>query len=66
MKRLKNNPFSTILGLIFILSGFVFLFVETRYDLPLWSIAVMWGGGLMLLFAKDKLIDIISDKFKSK
>lgn len=60
MKRIKENPISSALGLLFILAGFVFLFVETRYDLPLWSLSAMWAGGLLLLFAKDKLIDILT------
>lgn len=64
MKRLKKNPYSTVLGVLFIIAGFVLLFVDTLYDLPLWVIGAMWGGGVMLLFAKDKLIEIIGDKFK--
>lgn len=61
MERLKKNPFSTVLGLVFIIAGFVFLFVETpQYDLPLWGIGLMAACGLMLLFAKDKFIDIIT------
>lgn len=65
MKRLKKNPYSTVLGVLFIIAGFVLLFVDTLYDLPLWVIGAIWGGGVMLLFAKDKLIEIIGDKIKN-
>lgn len=60
MKRIKENPLSSILGLVFIIFAAVLLFVETRYDLPLWALGVCIAAGLMLLFAKDKLIDILT------
>lgn len=62
--RLIKNPYSTILGLIFIAAGFVFLFVETIIELPLFVILGLWIGGIMLLFAKDTLIEILKNRLK--
>lgn len=60
MERFKDHPISTILGLIFIMSAYVFMFIESRYDMPLWSIGLITIFGILLLFAKDKLIDILT------
>lgn len=60
MKRIKENPISSVLGAFFIIVAFVLLFVKTNYDLPLWALGLVALVGLLLLFAKDKLIDILT------
>jgi hypothetical protein len=60
MERFKKNPISTVLGLLFIVAAFSFLFIETRYELPLWSIGLVGVFGILLCFAEDKLIDILT------
>lgn len=60
MERFKQNPISTILGLLFIVAAFVFLFVPTLYDIPFMGLVGLWAAGLLLCFAKDKFLDIIT------
>ena len=60
MKRFTEQPISTILGLFLFFSGFTLLFVKTNYEIPLYVLGVMMMGGILLLFAKDKLIDILT------
>lgn len=60
MKRIKENLLSSIIGLLFIVAGFVFLFVETLQEIPLYVVIGLWVGGVLLLFAKDKLLDILT------
>jgi len=60
MKRFTEQPFSTILGLFLFFSGFILLWAETNYEIPLYVLGVMMMGGILLLFAKDKLIDILT------
>tara|TARA_B110000285_G_scaffold234059_1_gene309709 strand:- start:733 stop:966 length:234 start_codon:yes stop_codon:yes gene_type:complete len=60
MERFKNHPISTVLGLFFIAIALMLLFVETNYDLPLWSIGLIAVLGILLCFAKDKLIDLLT------
>ncbi|WP_416440450.1 hypothetical protein ACH3O9_11275 [Leeuwenhoekiella sp. A16] len=64
MERIKENPLSTIIGLLFIIVGFslliIYLFFETRKEISFFWVPGCWAAGLMLLFAKDKLLDIIT------
>lgn len=60
MKNFKDNPFSTILGLLIIIFAGVLLFVPTLYDIPLWGVAIIAVSGILLLFAEDKFISILT------
>ena len=60
MERFKTQPISTILGLFLFFSGFVLLFIETNYEVPLYVLGIMIIGGILLLFAKDKFLDILT------
>jgi hypothetical protein len=60
MDRFKKEPLSTFIGLLFILMAFVLLFFETHYDIPLWGLSLLITFGILLCFARDKLIDILT------
>ena len=60
MKRFKEHPISTFIGLLFILMAFALLFIETRYDLPLLALGIMAVSGILLLFSKDEFISILT------
>ena len=60
MKRFTEQPISTILGLFLFFSAFILLFIKTNYEIPLYALAVMMIGGILLLFAKDKFLDILT------
>ncbi|SFU77083.1 hypothetical protein SAMN05216480_12314 [Pustulibacterium marinum] len=60
MERIKNNPISTFLGFAMIVFAAVLLFVPTLYDMPLYGIGVIGVIGILLLFAKDQLVDILT------
>ncbi len=60
MERFREHPISTILGLIFIVFAFVLLFIPTLYSIPLWGIGLITVFGILLLFAKDKLVDVLT------
>lgn len=60
MDRIKQQPISSILGLFLFFGGFTLLWVETNYELPLYVLGIMIVGGVLLLFAKDKFLDILT------
>lgn len=60
MERIKKHPISTFLGLFFIIAAFTLLFVKTNYDIPLWGLGLLVPFGVLLCFAKDRLVDILT------
>jgi len=60
MKRFKQHPISSVLGLIFIAFGFVLFFVPKQFEFPEYTHFVAWGFGYLLLKAEDKLIAILT------
>lgn len=60
MERFKHHPISTTLGLIFILFSGVLLFIPTLYEIPLWVLGLVVVFGVLLIYSKDKLIDILT------
>ena len=60
MKRFTEEPISTVLGLFLFFAGFILLFVKSNYDIPLYVLGIMIMGGVLLLFAKDKFLDILT------
>jgi len=70
MKNITENPLSTFIGIAFIALAISLLFIDTIYSpLPLWALGIIAVAGLLLLFAKDKFISIITlglDRFLKK
>lgn len=55
-----DNPISSFLGVLFIVFGFLVYFVETKVDIPYYAPIIMWVLGVLLLFSRDKLLDILT------
>lgn len=60
MNNFKTHPFSTVLGFLIIVFSGVLLFTPTLYDIPLWGILLIFVSGILLLFAEDKFISILT------
>lgn len=60
MKRFKENPITSTIGVLFVLIAFALLFVKTNYDLPLYVLGVIAVFGVLLITAKDKLVDLLT------
>lgn len=65
MNNLKNNPKTSILGVIFIILGFLLLFIETKIEFPWYFIFILFVFGVLLLLAKDRLINVLIEIFKN-
>jgi hypothetical protein len=59
----KNNPFSTVIGLLLLLPSLWFLYSVYVYDyrqpLNYWFLYTSSGIGVLLIFAKDEAIKVI-------
>lgn len=60
MNNFKTHPFSTVLGFLIIIFSGVLLFIPTLYNIPLWGISLIFVSGILLLFAEDKFISILT------
>lgn len=60
MDNFKTNPFSSFIGVLLILFAGVLLFIPTLYNIPLWGVAIIAVSGILLLFAEDKFISILT------
>ena len=58
-ERVFKNWISSILGLLMVIFAGVLLFVDTKFDLSAWQVGSIAGCGILLIFAKDKLIDLL-------
>lgn len=54
---------TTVLGLIFIVSGLIYFF---KGDYNQITFAALEAAGVMLMLAPDKIINIVLDKYKNK
>lgn len=67
MTQLKQNPITTKLGLMFVVIGFILLFIilffDTKKDLHLWHIGIMEAFGVLLIISKDDVKDVIKTFF---
>lgn len=61
-ERVLKNWISTVLGLMLVIFAGVLFFVDTKFNLELWQVGAIASMGILLVFAKDKLIDIITKK----
>lgn len=61
-ERVIKNWISTVLGALIVIFAGVLFFVDTKFELALWQIGAIAGFGILLIFAKDRLIDIITKK----
>ena len=57
--RIINNWFSTIIGCLLIIFSGVLFFVDTKFELELWQVGSIAAGGILLIFAKDRLVDVL-------
>jgi len=55
-----KEKISTTIGLVLCLFSIALLFIETNYDLPLWGIGLIFVVGVLLINAKDKVVDIFT------
>ena len=60
LKSIVNNPISSSIGALFIIFGFLVYFVKTVVEFPYYIPMIAWVIGILLLFAKDKLLDILT------
>lgn len=60
LQKLVENPISSTLGVLFITFGFLVYFVKTVIEFPYYVPIITWVFGVLLLFAKDKLLDILT------
>jgi len=60
LQKLVENPISSTLGVLFITFGFLVYFVKTVIEFPHYLPFITWVFGVLLLFAKDKLLDILT------
>lgn len=60
MKRIKDNPISSVLGLVLFFGAAYRLLIETNNEIPFYVLFMTMAGGVLLLFAKDKLLDILT------
>ena len=60
MNNFKTHPFSTVLGFLIIIFAGVLLFVPTLYEIPLYGIVLIFISGILLLFAEDKFVSILT------
>lgn len=63
---MKNRIFkewiSSVLGLLIVIFAGVLFFVDTNFELSLLQIGFIASVGILLIFSKDTLINIISKK----
>lgn len=62
--RILGNKFSTILGILFIVFSGVLFFTPTEIELSFFQVALIAIFGVLLIFSKDTLINIIKNKVK--
>lgn len=62
MKNLKEIK-TTVLGLIFIVSGLVYFFKGEYNQI---TFAALEAAGVLLILAPDKIIDVILNLYKDK
>lgn len=62
-ERILQHYISTFLGLAMVIFAGVLLFKPTHVEVGTWGIAAIGAAGILLIFAKDTLIDIIKSKF---
>jgi hypothetical protein len=60
MNRFIDNPVSSYLGLILIGFGLTLFFVPAVFEFPFYVPFIFVILGIGLIFAKDKLIDILT------
>jgi len=60
LQKIIDNPISSSLGVLFIIFGFLVYFIKTVIDFPYYIPLIVWVFGILLLFAKDKLLDILT------
>lgn len=60
MNNFKENPITSILGIIFVILAMVLLFIPTLYEIPLIAIGLIAVFGILLIRAQDKLVDILT------
>ena len=58
MNRIKQNPYSTVLGILII--AYALSVPIANIIMPFWGVLIILGIGILLLFAKDKLIDVLT------
>lgn len=67
MKNFKENPITTILGVLFVMVGFallfIILFLDVKKDITLWHIAIIQGVGILLTISEDDMKDVIKTFF---
>lgn len=60
--RVFKNWISSVLGLLLVIFSGVLLFVPTLVELSKLEIGAIASCGILLIFAKDKLIEIFTNK----
>ncbi len=63
MKNFRENPITTLIGILFVLVGFallfIILFLDTKKELHLWHIAIIQAMGILLTISEDDMKDVI-------
>jgi hypothetical protein len=60
MNRIKQNPYSTVLGILIIAYALSVPICIFNHIIPWYGFFVLLFIGILLLFAKDKLIDVLT------
>lgn len=63
MKKFKEHPITTIIGLLFVIVGLLPLFIELKKDLNLWHMGIIVAIGLLLIISEDDMKDVLKTFF---